>query len=354
MKKNVDLEVSDIMKVHNNFQQYEHVQSMLICGSNEKMEYTLSIVIPTYNRVETLRDTVQSCLNQKGLYDYDIVVVDNNPDRDDDTERYITELNSPIVKYYKNAENIGMTGNWNRCVELCDGKYAILLHDDDLLPPDYLLNIFDVLKKYHDVDIIYVGKRIWHQDCGERPPMLVTNNKRYPLYKLSLINCLLPRNIVPTGMMLKKNSFCLLGGFDERCYPSADFWFCSYAVVNGLNAFYYAKPLVTYRYFMNESLKEDTRLGFVLVTYPLRKWLLDNINLPSFIRRWLMLIMNNIGLGYCKRETLINAAINDIPHSTLLLSKYESVRKMFALLHKIIMGVIKRYLYRPSVAIKKL
>lgn len=353
MNASFDLDVSEIMPPHDCFKKYENVQSVLISGNTEKAEPMFSIVIPTYKRVETLSETIESCLNQSGYHDYNIIIVDNNPERNDATELYIADLNNTRVKYYKNLQNIGMTGNWNRCIELSDGEYAILLHDDDLLPPDYLLTISDALKKHPDSDIIYVGKKIWHQDCGENPPLLASNSKKFPVYKLSHINCLLPRNIVPTGMMIKKDRFISLGGFDERCYPSADFWFCSYAVVNGLNAYYYAKPLVTYRYLMNESLNEETKLSFVLITYPLRKWLLDNINLPSFIRRCLMLIMNNIGLGYCKRETLKNADIDNIPHSSLVLSKNESVRMAFALFLKIIMGAIKRYLYRPSAAINK-
>ena len=132
MQKVDKIDVNEMMEIHNYFKQYEHVQSILICGAGEKTNVKFSIVIPTYKRVETLKDAIQSSLNQDGEHDYNIIIVDNNPIRDDETESFIKGLGSPKVKYYKNSTNIGMTANMNRCIELSEGEYAVLLHDDDI------------------------------------------------------------------------------------------------------------------------------------------------------------------------------------------------------------------------------
>lgn len=350
MQKIVDSEVIEMMAIHDNFKKYEHVKSTLVYGPEIKKECKFSIVIPTYKRVETLNDAIQSCLSQRGINDYNIIVVDNNPNRGDATELYITKLSNPKVKYYKNTDNVGMTGNWNRCVELCEGEYAVLLHDDDILFPDYLSNISKIVSKHQEVDILYVGKSIWHQNCGENQPQMLDDNKRYPLYKASIIMCLFTHNHAPTGMTLKKNIFLSSGGFDERCYPSADYWFYSYAVENGLGVYNYAKPLFAYRYLVNESLNQETQLSFVLVTYPLRKWLLEKMNSHLLIRKSLMLVMNNFGLRWCTPETIRNADIDDISYSKILCKK-GILRNAFLYTQKLIMVLMKRYIYRRRSAV---
>ena len=343
-------DVNEIMTKHDCFKKYKQVQSVLISGETEKSEPKFSIVIPTYKRVETLSDTIQSCLNQTGEIDYNVIVVDNNPERNDATELYIASLNNPKIKCYKNAENIGMTGNWNRCIELCEGEYAVLLHDDDILSSTYLFNVLRVLSKYPSADVLYVGRKVWRQNKGAARPQMADSGRRYPLFKATFINCLLPKSHVPTGLVLKKNSCIALGGFDERTYPSPDYYFFSYAVANGLSVYVYTKPLFTYRYSVNESLKEDTKLDFVRSTAPLHYWLMDRLSLPRFLGKHLLNLMHNIGLGYCKPETVRHAELQGISFSKILLTK-GFLRKLYCLYNKVPMFIIKRYIYRKSIAL---
>ena len=42
------------------------------------------------------------------------------------------------ISYYKNKENLGMFGNWNRCLELARGEWVCILHSDDKIMPNYI------------------------------------------------------------------------------------------------------------------------------------------------------------------------------------------------------------------------
>ena len=44
------------------------------------------------------------------------------------------------MKYYKNEKNIGMYGNWNRCIELSNGEYLTILNDDKASPLNWRVN----------------------------------------------------------------------------------------------------------------------------------------------------------------------------------------------------------------------
>ena len=48
------------------------------------------------------------------------------------------------VLYYKNASNLGMGGNWNRCIELANADWVVLLHDDDMLCENYLKTVYPI------------------------------------------------------------------------------------------------------------------------------------------------------------------------------------------------------------------
>ena len=61
------------------------------------------------------------------------------------------------IKYYQNEKNIGLFGNWNRCVELSTSKWVAMLHSDDEILDDY----FEKLDRFWDIitsanDVLYV------------------------------------------------------------------------------------------------------------------------------------------------------------------------------------------------------
>ena len=66
----------------------------------------------------------------------EVVVCDNASD--DGTEAYMRAMRDDRVRYVRHERNIGANGNFNACLEHARGTYFVLLHDDDLLEPDFL------------------------------------------------------------------------------------------------------------------------------------------------------------------------------------------------------------------------
>ena len=88
----------------------------------------VSVCVPAYNNADTIRATVESVLAS----DYrpiEVIVVDDCST--DDTYEVISGIEHPALYIYKNEKNLGMAGNWNRCLSLCKGKYVRLLCADD-------------------------------------------------------------------------------------------------------------------------------------------------------------------------------------------------------------------------------
>ena len=103
----------------------------------------VSICIPTYNGAAFLAAAIDSVLNQT-YGDFELWVVDDKST--DDTQAVVARYADPRLHYLRNAQNLGPQGNWNRCLELVQGKYFKLLPHDDLLATDCLQNQVTILE----------------------------------------------------------------------------------------------------------------------------------------------------------------------------------------------------------------
>jgi len=101
----------------------------------------VTIAIPTYNRVDLLKEAIESVLSQT-YKDFELLICDNAST--DNTEKMVSTFSDPRIKYHKNKNNIGMMNNWNKCVELSRGKYLMILGDDDKLYPEFLKTSLEV------------------------------------------------------------------------------------------------------------------------------------------------------------------------------------------------------------------
>ncbi|MFI1649528.1 glycosyltransferase family 2 protein [Streptomyces avidinii] len=93
------------------------------------------ILLPYYGDVALMQDAVRSVLAQGGA-DWRLTVVDDG--REPGVPEWFEQLADPRVRYLRNERNLGVTGNFNRCVELAEYEYLVLMGCDDLMHPNYL------------------------------------------------------------------------------------------------------------------------------------------------------------------------------------------------------------------------
>jgi glycosyltransferase involved in cell wall biosynthesis len=103
------------------------------------MNPKVSICVPTYNRKDYLRETLESIFVQT-CKDYEVVVVDDGST--DGTEEMLKRGNYPI-RYYR-QKNQGESAARNKLIEIAEGDFLTFIDSDDLLFPyavEKLLNI---------------------------------------------------------------------------------------------------------------------------------------------------------------------------------------------------------------------
>jgi glycosyltransferase involved in cell wall biosynthesis len=119
----------------------------------------ISIIVPTFNRAQLLPKALNTCLAQ--CHQNIEIIISDNCSTDATFDAVEPFLKDPRVKYYRNASNLGMMGNWKKCIyERCNAKWFLLMSDDDYFTdPDYLSLAWDAISM-HKPKLVYAGGRI--------------------------------------------------------------------------------------------------------------------------------------------------------------------------------------------------
>ena len=115
-----------------------------------RRETKVSICIPTYNRKEYLRQTIESVLAQT-YKDYEIVIVDDGST--DGTGEMVEQLGLGIRYYYQ--QNSGDAAARNKLIELARGEYISFIDSDDLLMPDAIERMVKAAQAQEEDVIVY-------------------------------------------------------------------------------------------------------------------------------------------------------------------------------------------------------
>ncbi len=258
---------TDFYKYVDNYANISYVESVNIWGKlNEHNKYT--IAIPTYKRVQYLGDAIESALAQDYDDNYNIMVIDNNPSRDDETEKFMESYKGRSnMSYFKNTENIGMAGNWNRLFELIPTDWVVMLHDDDMIYSNFLSRCEDCLIKKPQIDILKPRE-------GNEYTVNPQNKKNAKIRRLIDLDFYYGNLCgTPSGMLFRRKTMIKSGGYNQDFYPGQDY--CFHVRFASLFNFYVLdEVLMYYRIGVNESVRPEVQ----------KKWLID----ASFLIRQLL------------------------------------------------------------------
>lgn len=135
---------------------------------------TVDIMMPFYGDVALMQASVRSVLAQDDP-NWRLTVVDDSTDPA--VPEFFATIDDERVRYLRNPRNLGLTGNFNRCLELVEHELAVLIGCDDLMLPNYVATVRGVFADHPDVGIIQPGVRVIDGD-GNETRTLVDEAKR--------------------------------------------------------------------------------------------------------------------------------------------------------------------------------
>lgn len=116
-----------------------------------------SVVIPTYNRLDLLKKTLESVFKQT-FKNFEIITIDNFSS--DNTEKYIKNIKKKNL-IYKKINNNGIIGiSRNEGIKIAKGQWIAFLDSDDTWKKNKLLTVYNSIKKnksdlfFHNIEII--------------------------------------------------------------------------------------------------------------------------------------------------------------------------------------------------------
>lgn len=108
----------------------------------EQLRY--SFIIPVYNRPKEVEELLESFLNLKVDFDYEIVIVEDGSSENSESaiKRFESQLN--ISYFFKPNSGPGDSRNYG--MQRAKGNYFVVLDSDVILPSNYLIEVNNYLK----------------------------------------------------------------------------------------------------------------------------------------------------------------------------------------------------------------
>lgn len=183
----------------------------------------VSVLLPTYNYARFLDDAIQSVLAQT-FYDYELLIVDNasTDNTDEVVQKY---LNDSRIKYFKNKENLGVVGNWNKCLDHSSGELIKFLCADDKFRPELLEKYVKLMDEYSNLSMVACNKRVFGDGIDYEVTILLTHMQKGRDLNLHMIYG--HQGVgEPTSVMFRRREFEKIGFFTNRFtqYVDFDYW----------------------------------------------------------------------------------------------------------------------------------
>lgn len=130
---------------------------------------TISVIIPSYNRADLIKETIDSILAQKVDADIEIVIGDDcSTDNTREVLQSYYNKYPNIIRLFFREKNMGLGANWAQCVKDCRGEFICNCDNDDYWHNPQKLQIqLDYMRSHSDCNICITNHRTHDRVTGE-------------------------------------------------------------------------------------------------------------------------------------------------------------------------------------------
>jgi len=173
----------------------------------------VSVIIPTYNRVNSLTDSLTSITNQT-YKNIELIVVDDNSS--DNTKEIIFSLEIPNLKFLTHEKNLGAPAARNTGIKNCTGDFIAFMDDDDMWHPEKIERQLNYLIQNPEADAVFCEFKYVLKNKFYYPDKIMFDN--------NLLDLSLNRSLGSFSLpLIKKNCIDVTGLIDINL-PSCQDW----------------------------------------------------------------------------------------------------------------------------------
>lgn len=246
----------------------------------------ISVVIPVYNGAKTIKETIESVLQQT-YKSFEIIAIDDGST--DNTLAIINSIQDSRIKVFS-YPNAGLSASRNRGFDRAYGEFIAFLDADDLWTNDKLEGQLEALQQNPQAAVAYS----WTDHIDEHSQFI--SPASYTSFSGKVYERLLAGNFIACGSnpLIRTQSLTQVGGFEQYLNPVEDWdmWLrlsalCEFVVV--------PRPQVLYRISPNSmstniSKMEIACLRVIERTYNQAPKSLQHLNKETlgFVYKFLM------------------------------------------------------------------
>ena len=131
------------------------------------MKPTVSVLIPVFNGLPYIEQTIRSVLEQS-FTAWELIIADNAST--DGTVAAVEKFQDPRIRLIRHPKNIGIAPNWDFLLQLATTDYACILGADDLFAPDHLERKVGLMKEHPEASYVHGAVNLIDSAGKELPP----------------------------------------------------------------------------------------------------------------------------------------------------------------------------------------
>lgn len=220
---------------------------------------TLSVIIPAYNAQDTLRESLDSLLVQRGA-ELQIIVV--NDGSTDGTEQVLEEFSQLHSLEILNQENRGLGAARNAGSQRATGDWIAFLDADDRWTPNKVDVLSKFIGKHPEAEWVYHNVWEWFLDGSLRK----RNTKTFSQFSDLWGN----NPFTPSATAIKKTTYDKTQGWEERRDRVEDLGLWKSLIDLGIQPLHISRPLTKYR--VGAGITSNAEDHFAKVSNVWKEW----------------------------------------------------------------------------------
>jgi glycosyltransferase involved in cell wall biosynthesis len=217
-----------------------------------------SVMIPTYNCAQYLSETLKRVLAQdSGENVMQIEVIDDGSQ--DNPQEIVEAVGQGRVLFYQQPKNVGHIANFATCLQRSRGQFIHLLHGDDYVLDRFYQKMQQAFMTKPEIGAAFC-RQIFINEQGEKQSLSALEQAESGILKNWLEQLALEQRIMTPSIVVRRDVYETLGGFDSRLVCSED-WEMWIRIAANYPIWYEIEPLAAYRMHLDSNTGRHIRTG---------------------------------------------------------------------------------------------